>query len=150
MPPPNPVQCSQTGCKLYNSYGVWGPERLPRAGRRIPHTEEELRSAVANANKNHLKVKVVSRFSHTIPKLACPTNQSRAILISTEKYNTSIDVDVASMTVTADAGVGLRAVIDRWRRRVEGGCAILGGVSVGGYKHRCPRQLVAGQRRSCS
>ncbi|KAL0283126.1 UNVERIFIED_CONTAM: L-gulonolactone oxidase 3 [Sesamum angustifolium] len=110
------------------------PERLPVQAVVYPTTEEELRSAVANANKNHLKVKVVSRFSHTIPKLACPTNQSRAILISTEKYNTSIDVDVASMTVTADAGVGLRAVIDRVE--AEGLSLVAApyweGVSVGG------------------
>ncbi|KAK4383103.1 L-gulonolactone oxidase 3 [Sesamum angolense] len=135
MPPPNPVQCSQTGCKLYNSYGVWGDRKdCPVQAVVYPTTEEELRSAVANANKNHLKVKVVSRFSHTIPKLACPTNQSRAILISTEKYNTSIDVDVASMTVTADAGVGLRAVIDRVE--AEGLSLVAApyweGVSVGG------------------
>ncbi|KAL0407761.1 UNVERIFIED_CONTAM: L-gulonolactone oxidase 3 [Sesamum radiatum] len=135
MPPPNPVQCSQTGCKLYNSYGVWGDRKdCPVAAVVYPNTEEELRSAVANANKNHVKVKVVSRFSHTIPKLACPTNQSRAILISTEKYNTSIDVDVASMSVTADAGVGLRAVIDRVE--AEGLSLVAApyweGVSVGG------------------
>lgn len=35
-----------------------------------------------------------------------------AILISTEKYNKGIDVNVVDRTVTVDAGVGLRDLID--------------------------------------
>ncbi|KAI3454079.1 hypothetical protein Pfo_010742 [Paulownia fortunei] len=136
MPPPNPVQCNQIGCTLYNSYGVWGDRKDCHVSAAVyPTTEEELRLAVANANKNKLKVKVVSKFSHTIPKLACPTARNEsAILISTEKYNMSIDVDVANLAVTADAGVGLRAVIDRVEQ--EGLSLVAApyweGVSVGG------------------
>ncbi|KAK2999245.1 hypothetical protein RJ639_039822 [Escallonia herrerae] len=115
MPPPPPVQCNSTGCTLHNSYGVWGDRkdcRVPSIT--YPSNQQELLQAVANATRSNLKVKVVSKFSHTIPKLACPQTPSRnAILLSTEKYNASIDVDPAGRTVTADAGVGLRNLIDR-------------------------------------
>ncbi|XP_059658010.1 L-gulonolactone oxidase 3 [Cornus florida] len=115
MPPPPPVQCNQTGCNLSNSYGVWGDRKechVPNIT--YPTTQTELLSAIANANKNKLKVKVVTKFSHTIPKLACPTSMStNSILISTEMYNSGIEVDVNNLVVTADAGVSLRALIDR-------------------------------------
>lgn len=117
MPPPPPVQCAQTGsgCTLSNSYGVWGDRedcRVPTV--LYPTTEEELRLAVANAVKNNLKVKATTKFSHTIPKLACPSTQpaGNSILISTENYNSQIVVDRSKMAVTADSGVGLRALID--------------------------------------
>ncbi|KAH6835838.1 D-arabinono-1 [Perilla frutescens var. hirtella] len=137
MPPQNPVQCNQTGCTLSNSYGVWGDRKTCHITAVVyPTTEEELRSAVANASKKKQKVKVISKFSHTIPKLGCPTSRSgiSTILISTERYNSSIVVDKANMAVTADAGVGLRAVIDRVE---EEGLSLVAapyweGVSVGG------------------
>ncbi|KAH7574242.1 hypothetical protein JRO89_XS03G0270000 [Xanthoceras sorbifolium] len=117
MIPPPVVQCNQTaGCILYNSYGAWGDRKDCRVPTVVyPTTEEELRSAVANANKNKLKVKVVSRFSHTIPKLACPggSKSGKALLVSTSNYNSSIEVDVANLAVTVDAGVSLRQLIDR-------------------------------------
>lgn len=117
MPPQSPIQCNESGCTLYNSYGVWGDRKDCHVSAAVyPATEEEVRSAVANASKNKVKVKVVSKFSHTIPKLACPTPAARngsTILISTERYNSGIVVDAANMAVTADAGVGLRALIDR-------------------------------------
>jgi L-gulonolactone oxidase len=69
---------------------------------------------VAYANQNKLKVKVVSKFSHTIPKLACPTSNSKdALLVSTEKYNSNIEIDKNNLAVTVDAGVGLRELIDK-------------------------------------
>ncbi|KAJ6435054.1 hypothetical protein OIU84_000314 [Salix udensis] len=101
-----------------------------------PTTEEELRLAVAHANQNNLKVKVVSRFSHTIPKLACPDDAQHgsSMLISTLKYNSSIEIDTANLAVTADAGVGLRELIDEVERS---GLSLVPapyweGVSVGG------------------
>lgn len=113
MPPQNPVQCDQTGCTLSNSYGVWGDRRTCRAAAAVyPTTEEELRAAVADAVKKKMKVKLVSKFSHTIPKLACPTVGQSTTLISTERYNSGIAVDKAGFSVTAEAGVGLRDLID--------------------------------------
>lgn len=136
IPPLNPIQCNQSGCILHNSYGVWGDRKSCHVSTAVyPTTEEELRSAIANANKNKLKVKVVSKFSHTIPKLACPTARNEsAILISTERYKSSIVVDAANLAVMADAGVGLRALIDRVEQ--EGLSLVAApyweGVSVGG------------------
>ncbi|KAI3951405.1 hypothetical protein MKW92_022996 [Papaver armeniacum] len=96
MPPPSPVDCDATGCKLHNSYGVWNDRK-----------REELRLAVAEANRKKLKAKIITGFSHTIPKLACPGNElsKNSVLISTAKYNSGIQVDVKSLTVTADSGV---------------------------------------------
>lgn len=118
MVPQSPVECSSSGCILRNSYGAWGDRRDCSAlNVTYPTTEEQLRSAVSYAVRNNLKVKVVTKFSHTIPKLACPQGSSRAsagatILISTEKYDSGIEIDAANMAVTADAGVGLRQLID--------------------------------------
>ncbi|KAJ8486166.1 hypothetical protein OPV22_018651 [Ensete ventricosum] len=112
-PPAPPVSCNVTGCVLSNAYGAWG-DRSECWVRSVvyPRNEEELRSAVAEANRNNLKAKVVSGFSHAIPRLACPPPEN-SVLISTAKYNTRIEVDVAGRTVTADSGVGLRDLIDK-------------------------------------
>ncbi|KAG9139023.1 hypothetical protein Leryth_023942 [Lithospermum erythrorhizon] len=121
MPPPNPIKCNSSTniCTLQNSYAVWGDRKECQVVQKsiiYPTNEEELRLAVANANKKRLKVKVVTKFSHTIPKLACPSNNNNnnsSLIISTERYDSIIDVDVENLSVTADAGVGLRAIIDR-------------------------------------
>lgn len=114
MPPEDPIACSGSSCVLKNSYGSW----LDRQDCKVtkvayPSTEQELISLVAEASKNNLKVKVVSSFAHTIPKLACPDQTPNSLLISTSKLSSSIEVDVANMVVTVDAGVGLRQLIDR-------------------------------------
>ncbi|KAK6249068.1 hypothetical protein QUC31_020633 [Theobroma cacao] len=115
IPPRDPVQCNGTVCTLYNSYGAWG-DRKDCHFKTVayPTTEEELRLAVAYANKNKFKAKVVSKFSHTIPKLACPSSRSDdSLLISTAKYDSNIEIDSANFAVTADAGVALRELIDK-------------------------------------
>ncbi|XP_030543023.1 L-gulonolactone oxidase 3 [Rhodamnia argentea] len=140
MPPPSPVTCNSPGgdgCILRNAYGAWN-DRLDCHVQNVtyPSTEEELRSAVAYAARSGLNVKVVSKFSHTIPKLACPGRNGSAdsFLISTANYASTIDVDMTNLVVTADAGVPLRELIDR----VEGqGLSLVAapyweGVSVGG------------------
>ncbi|KAM7490418.1 hypothetical protein LguiA_033339 [Lonicera macranthoides] len=114
MPPPPPVHCeTAAGCTLSNSYGAWG-DRQPCHINQItyPRTQQELLTTIANASKHNLKVKVVSKFSHTIPKLACPSKNGNSILISTEKYNSRVEIEAANLAVTADAGVGLRDLID--------------------------------------
>ncbi|MBA0673927.1 hypothetical protein Goari_015549 [Gossypium aridum] len=115
IPAPDPVQCNRTICTLSNSYGAWGDRKDCSVKSVVyPTTEEELRSAVAHANKNKLKVKVVSKFSHTIPKLACPSSLGHdSLLISTAKYDSGIEIDSVNLAVTADAGVALRDVIDK-------------------------------------
>lgn len=123
MPPPLPLRCNQTnggsasGCTLYNTYGAWGDRKdCHITNVTYPETEEQLLLAVAYANRNRLKVKVVSKFSHTIPKLACPStsgSKDQALLVSTAKYDSGIEVDAENLAVTADAGVELRELIDR-------------------------------------
>ncbi|KAJ8773551.1 hypothetical protein K2173_005797 [Erythroxylum novogranatense] len=134
--PQPPLRCNGNGCTLYNAYGAWNDRKdCQVTNASYPTTEEELRLAVAYANQNKLKVKVVSGFSHTIPKLACPETQNwNSLLISTSKYNTNIDIDTANLAVTVDAGVGLRQLIDRVE---EAGLSLVAapyweGVSVGG------------------
>uniref|UniRef100_A0A803NBS8 L-gulonolactone oxidase n=2 Tax=Chenopodium quinoa TaxID=63459 RepID=A0A803NBS8_CHEQI len=135
-PPPNPVQCNGKVCTLKNGYGVWGDRRdCTSPSISYPTTEEELRLAVANANRNKLKVKVVTKFSHTIPKLACPSSKTnQTTLISTERYNSHIEIDTKNMVVTVDAGVSLRDLTNK----VEGAALSLvaapywEGVTVGG------------------
>ncbi|XWS72554.1 hypothetical protein CRYUN_Cryun02cG0049700 [Craigia yunnanensis] len=115
IPPRAPVQFNGTVYTLYNSYGAWGDRKdCHVTSVAYPTTEEELCLAVAFANKNKLKVKVVSKFSHTIPKLACPSTLSDdSLLISTSKYDSHIEIDSANFAVTADAGVALRELIDK-------------------------------------
>ncbi|KAK1375823.1 L-gulonolactone oxidase [Heracleum sosnowskyi] len=134
MPPASPVQCNTTGCTLTNAYGVWGDRKhcnFPQIA--YPRTEEDIVSAIASASKSKLKVKVVSKFSHTIPKLACP-GSGNSMVISTENYNTTIDINSDKMLVTVDSGVGLRDLIDAIS---EAGLSLAAssyweGVSVGG------------------
>lgn len=114
MPPASPVNCNATGCTLSNAYGVWGDRKdcsFPQIV--YPKTEQDIVSAVASASKSKLKVKVVSKFSHTIPKLACPgTGLGNSMVISTENYNSAIEINSEKMSVTVDSGVGLRDLID--------------------------------------
>ncbi|KAK1266167.1 hypothetical protein QJS04_geneDACA002723 [Acorus gramineus] len=111
MPPPPPIRCNATACVLTNSYGLWNDRRECAVAKVIyPKTEQEIIKAVADANHDNLKMKVVSGFSHTIPKLACPASPS--VLISTLNYNSGIVIDAGDRTVVADSGVGLRELID--------------------------------------
>ncbi|MED6162919.1 L-gulonolactone oxidase 3, variant 2 [Stylosanthes scabra] len=113
--PESPLQCNQTLCTLHNSYGKWGDRKDCYAlNATYPTTEEELLAAVSFAVKNNLKAKVVTRFSHTIPKLACPADRAAqsSFFISTERYNRQIQIDAANSVVTVVAGVGLRQLID--------------------------------------
>ncbi|XP_062098581.1 L-gulonolactone oxidase 3 [Humulus lupulus] len=139
MVPPDPIQCKdQTGCILSNSYGIWGDRKDCHVlNVTYPKTEEEIRLAVAHANRNKLKVKVVSKFSHTIPKLACPAagpNSLNSFLISTQNYDSGIEIDTKNLAVTVESGVGLRRLIDEVERV---GLSLVAspyweGVSVGG------------------
>ncbi|KAJ4883015.1 L-gulonolactone oxidase 3 [Raphanus sativus] len=93
VPPQPPIRCDQTGCTVSNAYGVWHDRKNCNAANvTYPTTEEELIRAVAYASEHNLKVKTVTQFSSTIPKLACPSG-SDAMLISTSNYNSAIDIE---------------------------------------------------------
>ncbi|CAN6243981.1 unnamed protein product [Urochloa humidicola] len=141
VPPRPPVRCSGGGgasCVLSNAYGAWSSDRsdCPVSAVAYPSSEQEVVAAVARASAAGTRVKVVSGFAHTIPKLACPgggNGTATTLLISTAKL-AAVEVDAAARTVTADAGAPLRAVIDAAEAR---GLSLVAapyweGVSVGG------------------
>lgn len=56
-------------------------------------------------------MRVVTRWSHSIPKLVCPGGDS-GLIISTLYLNRIIAVNTESMTITVECGVTLRQLID--------------------------------------
>ncbi|KAJ1414751.1 L-gulonolactone oxidase, plant [Sesbania bispinosa] len=112
-PPQDPIHCSSknTECTITNSNGIFPDRSACKAGEVMyPTTEEELISAVASASKNNRKVKVATRFSHSIPKLACPDGQD-GLLISTKNMNHVLKIDEKARTMTVESGVTLRQII---------------------------------------
>ncbi|XP_024024132.1 probable L-gulonolactone oxidase 6 isoform X1 [Morus notabilis] len=113
-PPEDPVKCSSpnnTNCTITNSYGAFPDRSICRAGSAAyPATEEELIAVIANATRNGLKMKAATRFSHSIPKLACPGGKE-GLLISTKLLNRVLNIDVKAMTMTVESGVTLRELI---------------------------------------
>ena len=75
-----------------------------------PATEEELVAVVANATMKRLKIKVATRFSHSIPKLVCLSGEE-GLLISTKNLNRVLNIDTARMEMTVESGVTLRQLI---------------------------------------
>ncbi|KAI5394217.1 variant 2, L-gulonolactone oxidase 3 [Lathyrus oleraceus] len=116
LTPKSPIQCNKTICTLENSYGTWNDRKTCYAlNVTYPTTEQQLRLAVSYVVQNNLKAKIVTKFSHTIPALSCPqqnTNNNHAFFISTEKYDSGIEIDAENLAVTVDSGVRLRELID--------------------------------------
>ncbi|KAM3217495.1 putative L-gulonolactone oxidase 6 [Capsicum annuum] len=113
-PPEEPIKCSSKtnlNCTITNSYGAFPDRAVCKAAQAVyPTTEEELISVVANATKEKRKMKVATRFSHSIPKLVCPDGED-GLLISTKFLNKIIRVDQENMTMTVESGVTLRQLI---------------------------------------
>ncbi|GKU85965.1 hypothetical protein SLEP1_g559 [Rubroshorea leprosula] len=76
-----------------------------------PGTEEEIVSIVSAATKAGKKMKVVTSFAHSIPKLACPDGVD-GLLISTKYLNHVVNVDAAAMTMTVESGMALSQLIE--------------------------------------
>jgi FAD-dependent oxidoreductase len=119
---------------IKSTYGVW-PDRKDcvAAAAAFPTTEAELVAAVASAVRDGRKVKVISRWAHSIPKLACPGGD-QGLVISTAQYNTRVTVDAGRRTAEAQAGVDLRQLVDA---AAQHGLALpympyWGGVSIAG------------------
>ncbi|XP_019233161.1 PREDICTED: probable L-gulonolactone oxidase 6 isoform X1 [Nicotiana attenuata] len=113
-PPEDPIKCTSKNnfnCTITNSYGAFPDRSICRAGQAVfPTTEEELISVVANATMIKRKMKVTTRFSHSIPKLVCPDGED-GLLISTKFLNKILRVDQENMSITVESGVTLKQLI---------------------------------------
>lgn len=57
-------------------------------------------------------MKVVTRFSHSIPKLVCPDGPD-GLLISTLYLTRTVEINTASMIITVESGVTLKELIEQ-------------------------------------
>jgi L-gulonolactone oxidase len=114
-PPLSPVKCTKGGtnnCTLTNAYGMFPDRSTCRALRVVyPTSEQDLLKFVANATASKTKMKVTTRFSHSIPKLTCPGG-SDGLIISTLNLDHVLNIDNATMQITIESGVTLKALID--------------------------------------
>lgn len=113
-PPDDPVRCESgnTMCTVSNSYGAFPDRSICEAAKvEYPKTEAELVSVVAAATRAGQKMRVVTRYSHSIPKLVC-TDGKDGILISTKFLNNVVRANLEANTLTVESGVTLRQVIE--------------------------------------
>ena len=114
-PPEDPIKCTtseNTTCTITNSYGSFPDRSICKAAQVLyPTTEQELVSVVASATRNKTKMKIATRYSHSIPKLVCPDGEN-GMLISTKYLNKIVKVDVEANTMTVESGVTLQQFIN--------------------------------------
>ncbi|KAL0376294.1 UNVERIFIED_CONTAM: putative L-gulonolactone oxidase 6 [Sesamum calycinum] len=117
-PPEDPIQCRSAGavknsyCTITNSYGAFPDRSICRAAQVVyPSSEAEIIAAVANATMAMRKIKVATRYSHSIPKLVCPDGDD-GLLISTKYLNRTLNINPSAMTITVESGVTLRQLIN--------------------------------------
>ncbi|PON75498.1 Xanthine dehydrogenase C subunit [Parasponia andersonii] len=100
-----------SNCTITNSYGAFPNRSICRAGAAsYPATEEELIAIVASTTRSRSKMKVATRFSHSIPKLVCP-GRDDGLLTSTRRLNRMLDIDATTMTTTVESGMTLRDIV---------------------------------------
>ncbi|KAK6919910.1 D-arabinono-1,4-lactone oxidase, C-terminal domain [Dillenia turbinata] len=113
-PPEDPIKCSSktSNCIITNSYGMFPDRSICQAANAIyPTSEDEVIQALAFATKNRMKMKVATRYSHSIPKLVCPDGED-GLLISTKYLNHTLRIDQSALTMTMESGVILRQLIN--------------------------------------
>ncbi|GER48708.1 D-arabinono-1,4-lactone oxidase family protein [Striga asiatica] len=120
-PPDDPITCTggldkTYDCTITNSYGAF-PDRATCRFAKVayPTSEADVIWAVGNATKSGTKMKVGTRYSHSIPKLVCPDGQD-GMVISTKYLDRVLKVDVEEMSMTVESGATLRRVIDEAAR----------------------------------
>uniref|UniRef100_M8CUI7 L-gulonolactone oxidase n=1 Tax=Aegilops tauschii TaxID=37682 RepID=M8CUI7_AEGTA len=135
-PPPEPVVCAHgtSDCTVSTAYGSFPDRTVCRAASAtFPRTEKELVAAVAAAAAAKRKVKGATKHSHSFPTLACPGGRDGTI-ISTERLNRVVSVDVAKGLMTVESGMVLRDLI---QAAAEAGLALphspyWSGLTIGG------------------
>ncbi|WCJ22500.1 D-arabinono-1 4-lactone oxidase family protein [Euphorbia peplus] len=113
-PPQDPIKCTSknTNCTVTNSIGNFTDGAVCRAAFvEYPTTEEELITIIAKATKQNRKMKVTTRYSHSMTKLVCTDGQD-GLFISTDNLNHVINVNVEALTITVESGVTLRQLIE--------------------------------------
>ena len=68
-------------------------------------------ASVAEAVQKNQKMRVVTRYSHSIPKLVCPAGEDGLIISTLDLYRV-VSVDGSSMRMTFESGVTLKDLID--------------------------------------
>ncbi|KAL9176460.1 hypothetical protein ABFS82_02G179800 [Erythranthe guttata] len=116
IPPEDPIKCTggsdYSNCTITNSNGIFPDRSTCRAAKAYyPRSEAELISAVANSTMAKKKMKVATRYSHSIPKLVCPDGD-QGVVISTKYLNRVLKIDASAMTITVESGVTLRQLIN--------------------------------------
>uniref|UniRef100_J3LX06 Uncharacterized protein n=1 Tax=Oryza brachyantha TaxID=4533 RepID=J3LX06_ORYBR len=101
-PPPTgagPVVCKRGGtsdCTVTNTYGSFPDRAVCRAADvTYPRTEQELVAAVAAAAAAGRRVKVVTRYSNSFPRIACPGGRDGTALgkVAREKQGVTLAME---------------------------------------------------------
>ncbi|PWA71965.1 D-arabinono-1,4-lactone oxidase family protein [Artemisia annua] len=113
-PPEEPVRCFSNlkNCTVTNAYGAFPDRSICHAAEvAYPSSEEALVSIVARGTQEKRRMRVATRYSHSIPKLVCPYGDD-GLIISTQNLNRVIKIDKENMFVTVESGVTLSQLID--------------------------------------
>ncbi|CAN6287682.1 unnamed protein product [Urochloa humidicola] len=115
-PPPDPVQCSSSGggggCTVSSAYGVFPDRSTCRvSAAAYPSTEDELVRFVARAAASDTKMKATTRYSHSIPPVACPGTGSGGLAVSTRRLDRVVSVDAVRGRMSVESGVTLRDLV---------------------------------------
>ncbi|XP_059076534.1 L-gulonolactone oxidase 3-like [Cryptomeria japonica] len=110
-PPAPSLQCTSDGCEIFNYQGIWEDRSICKATNVAwPTSEPQLLRAVAHAVQTNQKIKVVSRHAHSLSKLVCV--DSEGLIISTQNYDSVIEVNRKAMTITVQSGTMMSDVIE--------------------------------------
>lgn len=112
-PPGDPIKClaGTHHCTVTNSIGIFPDRTTCKAAEVLyPTSENDLIEFVSMATKQKRKMKVVTRYSHSIPKLACPGGE-QGLVISTKELTNIVNVDVVAKTMTIESGVTLKQLM---------------------------------------